>query len=126
MNSSHKLARRNLVYQRIQNYLKQIIPVEYKVTDVFSNHPESFEFEFHFSVHTPGENSFRLIFSGPIFGIDIYLRFNFEKQITPKRILTLQSFLKKFMEITTVDFLAFVEDVDMLVEDTKNLTETKK
>lgn len=126
MNNRHKLARRNLVYERIQNYLKQIIPIEYKVTDVFSNHPESFEFEFHFSTYTPGGNSFRLIFSGPIFGIDIYLRFNFEKQITPKRILTLQSFLKKFTEINTTDFLAFVADVDMLVEDTKNLREIKK
>jgi len=96
------------------------------VTHVFSNHPESFEFEFHFSTYTPGGNSFRLIFSGPIFGTGIHLKFNFEKQITPKRILTFQSYLKKFTDINTTDFLAFVEDVDMLVEDTKNLTETKK
>ena len=126
MSASYKSAMRNLIYGRIKNYLKQIIPVEYGLVDVFSNHPESFEFEFHFSTYTPGGNSFRLIFSGPIYGIGIYLRFNFEKQITPKRILTFQSYLKKFTDINTTDFLAFVEDVDMLVEDTKNLREIKK
>jgi len=125
MNSSYKLSRRNLVYQRIWNYIQQVIPTTYKLTEVFSNHPESYEYEFHFNTCTKDGNVFRLIFSGSLFGPVIHLKFNFEKQISPTRILTLQSFIKKFTEVTDFDFLRFAHDVDVLVEDTKNLCEIK-
>lgn len=126
MNSNYKLARRNLIYQRIQNYMQQVIPTSYKLTQVFNNHPESYEFEFHFNTRTNDENVFRLIFSGSIFNTVTHLKFNFEKQISPTRILTLQSFIKRFNDVTDFDFLNFAYDVDMLVKNTKNLSETKK
>jgi len=115
MNEGTKAAKREFIHWRIENYIQQAIPKEYELVEVFSNHPSSIDFEFHYSTKTINGESFRLIFSGPIFGIHMYLKFHFEKQISSSRLLILESQMKRFTDITYVDFVQFASDVDTLI-----------
>lgn len=121
-----RMMRRELMYKRIVNWLEHNKPTGFSIRQTVFNNPEEAYVEYHFTATADGINSFRLVFSGSTyFNAEFSLQFQFEKVITPTRILTLHSFKKRFSDVDDEDIITFSNDVELLVRITNEMIDNK-